>query len=140
VWFPWLNHKLDGCADFLLNFYIHKFWDEDNVNTVLHQVALGQRQSFDCLVDGTGSNGLDFCTIVFPDYASDSASYSGGTGGALYFDYVHVYLPPWVEKKGLGWIQLSYLILIVQDYCVQIKRLGRILPGKGIFVTQFLTF
>jgi hypothetical protein len=84
-----LDVKFYGCADLLLYFYIHKLGDEDDVNAILDQVTFGKCQSFNRLVDGTGSNGLDFRAMVFPEDASDCARYGRGTGGALNFDNVH---------------------------------------------------
>jgi hypothetical protein len=85
------DDKLDRCANFVVDLDVHKFWGEDDVDSILRQVTLGESHGFHGLIHGTGPDGLDFSALVFPDHASDSACNSGSARDAFYFDDIYLW-------------------------------------------------
>lgn len=65
------DDEFDGGADFILDLDIHEFGDADDVDAIVFEVAGGEDEGFDGLVDGAGADGLHFCAFVFADDARD---------------------------------------------------------------------
>ena len=83
------NRELDRCTNLFLDFHIHKLRDEDNLESVLRQVTPGERQGFNSLIHGAGTNGLNFSQMVFAEDSSNRPGNCRSSGGAPNLDNVH---------------------------------------------------
>lgn len=93
-----VDDELDGSADFFVNLDIHELGNAGNQDAIGFEVAGGEDEGFDRLVDGAGADGLDLGVPVLADDAGDGSGNCRCTGVRGYLDHVHVYLP--ASMKG----------------------------------------
>ena len=70
-----LDHHADSGAFLVFNHNFGEIGDGDDVDSVIMQISPCDCNSLDCLIDSSGSNGLDFRSIMFPHDAGNCARY-----------------------------------------------------------------
>ncbi len=97
-------NEFDRSADLVVNYNINELRDADHEDTILGQIGLGERYSLDSLVDGAGTDSLNFSSPMLPDYARNRARYCRSSGGAFDFDHTQF----WLDLNALVHVLASF--------------------------------